>query len=201
MENDDLNTAESRPPGRSIWLRVGIGLALVLSVLLIGAGYLIGAGLGGDDGGPRSGAREAGAPAKQGVGAAQYVACMREKGVPNFPEPGPDGRLRISPQDGIDIQSDAFKSAETACESLMPEGAVPRQGQPGPMPSGSGQASFVPLQIDTKAYVACMRENGVPDFPDPVNGMFRYDARTDAARAADKICRKHLPSDAPPPPQ
>lgn len=201
MENDDLNTAESRPPGRSIWLRVGIGLALVLSVLLIGAGYLIGAGLGGDDdGGPQAGAPEAGGPAKPGAGAAQYVACMREKGLANFPDPGPDGRVRINPQDGIDIQSEAFKSAEAACASLLPEGAVP-QGQPGPIPAGSAPASFVPLQIDTRAYVACMRENGVPDFPDPVNGMFRYDARTDAARAADKICRKHLPSDAPPPPQ
>jgi hypothetical protein len=189
MENGDVNTAESSQPSR--WLRVGIGIALVLSVLLIGAGYLIGAGLGGDDGGPEAGASDGG-PAK-------YAACMRENGVANFPEPGSDGRLRINPQDGVDVQSDAFKSAEAACESLWPEDAPPPQAQPGPIPAGSQQASFVPLEIDTKDYVACMRENGVPDFPDPVNGMFNYDARTDAVRAANKICGRHLPSNAPPP--
>lgn len=106
------DAAVGEAPRQSPWLRVGIGLAPVASLLLIGAGYLIGTGLSDDDG------------------------------------------------------------------------------------LATAQAGGDPMQ-----YVTCMRENGVPDFPDPVNGMFNYDARTDAARAADAICRKFLPSDAPPPPE
>jgi len=174
MEDDDVNSTESPPPRQSPWLRVGIGLALVAALLLIGAGYLIGTGLGDDD---------APATAQAGGDPMQYVTCMRKNGVANFPDPE-GGRLRLSPQDGVDPQSPAFKSAEAACESVKPAEA-PDQAAP----------------IDTKDYVACMRKNGVPDFPDPVNGMFTYDARTDAARAADAICRKFLPSDAPPPPK
>ncbi|MEV4643072.1 hypothetical protein AB0J80_37610 [Actinoplanes sp. NPDC049548] len=189
MENDDVTISESPPPIRSTWLRAGIVIASVLAVALIGAGYLIGAGSRGDGAEPKAGAAPAG-------DLAQYVACMRRNGVANFPEPPPDGRLRISPQDGIDTSSQTFKDAEAACKSLMPN--VGAQ-QVGPIPSGS--ASFVGKPIDTRAYVSCMRKNGVPDFPEPVNGMFSYDARTPQAQAADKICRQYLPSDAPRPAQ
>ena len=194
MEDDDVNSTESPPPRQSPWLRVGIGLALVAALLLIGAGYLIGTGLGDDD---------APATAQAGGDPMQYVTCMRKNGVANFPDPE-GGRLRLSPQDGVDPQSPAFKSAEAACESVKPAEA-PDQAAPNGQPVGAGAGSLAPsfqaAPIDTKDYVACMRKNGVPDFPDPVNGMFTYDARTDAARAADAICRKFLPSDAPPPPK
>lgn len=198
MENDDLIGAEGPPPGRSKWLRAGIGAAVLLSVLMIVAGYLIGAQFGG---GTASNAGPTSAPAaKQKGDAAQYVACMRSNGVKNFPDPGPGGRLRIKPEDGLDPNSETFKKADTACKELMPAD-VPAQGNPGPQISGGAPASFVAAPIDTREYVSCMRQNGVPDFPDPVNGMFSYDARTDAAKAADRICRKFLPSDAPPPPE
>jgi len=191
MEMDDPTSPESPPPFRSTWLRVGIALAVVLAVALIGAGYLVGASRGKDAGGKPNAAPIAVPSADM----AQYVTCMRSNGVANFPQPV-GGRLRISPQDGVDTGSQAFKNAEAACKGLMPNAG---SQQVGPIPSGS--ASFVGQKIDTRKYVSCMRKNGVPDFPDPVNGMFDYDARTPAAKAADQVCRKYLPTDAPPPVQ
>ena len=51
-----------------------------------------------------------------------YARCMRENGVPDFPDPQPEGGLRIErgPNSGIDPDSQAFKSAQAACEQYMP---------------------------------------------------------------------------------
>src|SRR3954447_8710618 len=52
-----------------------------------------------------------------------YAACMRENGidmaVPTFDANGnPAGGL-FGPESGIDRQSDAFRTAQTACRSLL----------------------------------------------------------------------------------
>jgi Pectinacetylesterase len=60
-----------------------------------------------------------------------FAQCMRDNGIAEFPDPGPDGLLI----DGLDIDpaSAQFKAAEEACADLMP--------QPGSIePSGSGTA-------------------------------------------------------------
>jgi hypothetical protein len=50
--------------------------------------------------------------------------CMRENGVPDFPDPGPNGEMNL---DGskLDIGpgNPAFDKAEKACEKYMPNGA------------------------------------------------------------------------------
>jgi predicted small secreted protein len=54
--------------------------------------------------------------------ARQFAKCMRENGVPNFPDPQPDGGMRIEagPDSGIDPQSQEFKDAHAKCEQYMP---------------------------------------------------------------------------------
>jgi hypothetical protein len=54
--------------------------------------------------------------------ARQFSKCMRENGVPDFPDPQPDGGVRIQakPGSGIDPQSQAFKDAHAKCEQYMP---------------------------------------------------------------------------------
>jgi hypothetical protein len=77
---------------------------------------------------------------------------MRSNGVPSFPDSG--GGLVI-PND-INPASPAFRSAQQACQSLMP----------GPAP----RAPATEQQRETLlAMSRCMRAHGVSGFPDPVD--------------------------------
>jgi hypothetical protein len=172
-------------------LRLAIVLGAMLAVALVVGGIWIGAqfGTSGSSAQEAAGATPS-ASVDRVARAAAFVDCMRKNGVPNFPDPGPDGMLKLGPGDGVDVSSDAFKNASEACKAFKPSGGGGNGQQPqGPPPSA-----------DTKDFVACMRSNGVPDFPDPVNGVFNYNGPAqDKVLAAHEACKKFLPSDAPPP--
>jgi hypothetical protein len=193
MESNET-AVENTIAGHGRWLRLVISLGVILAVVLVAVGYLIGARFGSssdssDNASDNAASGSAPAPAAgedRIATAAAIVACMRKNGVPNYPDPRPDGSLHIDPQDGVDIGSPAFKNAENSCKQLIPGGGS--APQPNPLPS-----------IDTRNYVACMRENGLPDFPEPVGGQFRYDESTDKFKAAHQTCKKFLPKNAPPP--
>ncbi|MEC4016314.1 hypothetical protein [Streptomyces sp. H27-D2] len=90
-----------------------------------------------------------------------HAQCMRENGVPNYPDPKQDanGRVNISPGEGVDPNSQAFRDASQACRDLQP------QGQGGP--DGGGEIN--PAKV--AKWAKCMRANGLPKFPDPeING-------------------------------
>jgi len=44
-----------------------------------------------------------------------------------------------------------------------------------------------------------MRAHGIPNFPDPVNGQFNFDADPKVFEPAHNACRSLLPKDAPGP--
>jgi hypothetical protein len=50
----------------------------------------------------------------------KFAQCIREHGVPNFPDPGPDGGLNIGGT-GIDPKDPKVKAAEEACKDLRPK--------------------------------------------------------------------------------
>jgi hypothetical protein len=53
--------------------------------------------------------------------ALKYTVCLRSHGVPNFPDPGPEGGIApITPGSGIDPQSPAFQSAQQAVRQAEP---------------------------------------------------------------------------------
>ncbi|MFC6021580.1 hypothetical protein ACFP2T_36100 [Plantactinospora solaniradicis] len=191
---DDLTTVESPPPaGRGGSLRLLIGFGVVLAVVLVAAGYLIGTRFGGSSNGSNqtaSGLPSSDAAPGPASKAAALSACMRENGITNYPNPGPNGVLRIGQKDGIDITSPEFKKADKACEEFKP-----KAGQMMPPPPS------VAPSFDATQYVACMRQNGIPDFPDSVDGMFAYDPNKPGFADAQKVCDKFLPTDAPPPPR
>jgi hypothetical protein len=55
----------------------------------------------------------------------KFAQCMRENGVPAFPDPQPDGKMLIGgPDSGVDPESAAFKEAQTKCRDLMPGGGL-----------------------------------------------------------------------------
>jgi hypothetical protein len=84
-----------------------------------------------------------------------YSVCVRSHGVPNFPDPAAGGG-GIHLGDGFDPNSPSFKSAQTACQHLLPGG--------GP---GSQKASKQAIAAAVKTS-ECMRTHGVTGFPDPI---------------------------------
>jgi hypothetical protein len=120
---------------------------------------------------------------------AAYSACMRKHGVPKFPDPDKDGglRLRVGPGTGIDPESPQFRAATKACGKLAPKAASPAQ-----------------LARDREQmlkFAACMRRNGVRQFPDPEpNGGISIkgrrgglDPNSPQFKQAEKACKDLLP--------
>lgn len=87
----------------------------------------------------------------------KYADCMRSHGIPDFPDPVSSGGFPTLPST-INQQSPSFLSAEQACAKLQP-GA----GGPKPAITGAQQAEMV-------ANARCIRNHGVPNFPDPTFG-------------------------------
>lgn len=121
--------------------------------------------------------------------AAKFSQCMRAHGVPDYPDPGPNGQIRLTVTKGSDLDpnSPASKAAEQACKSLRPAGL------------GSGGQS-VASQNKMLQFVSCMRKNGVPNFPDPsASGALRItsgsgvDPNSPQFKSAMQTCQKLLP--------
>jgi hypothetical protein len=115
--------------------------------------------------------------------ALQYAQCMRNNGVPDFPDPSPDGRF---PERSHAQQDDPkFRAATEKCVALAPGGEHEKFGDP----------VFVE---QVRAFAQCMRDNGLPDFPDPdADGRLRgagHEQRDDPKyQAASETCRDNLP--------
>jgi hypothetical protein len=90
----------------------------------------------------------------------KFAACMRDNGVSEFPDPDASGALTI---DGVingsslDPSTAAWKQAIGACKDLEPAGFM--GGKRSPQQQSAGLK-----------FAQCIRDNGVKDFPDPVNG-------------------------------
>jgi hypothetical protein len=93
--------------------------------------------------------------------AVTFAGCMRHNGVSDFPDLGP-GKLTIDAianGSSVDTSSPAFTRALAACKDLEPTGFT-----------GPGKRS--PQQISAALrFAQCIRNNGVSDFPDPINGQ------------------------------
>jgi hypothetical protein len=154
---------------------------------------------------------EAPAAAPTGPASAnQFVACMREQGVDMVdPEPGDtSGRSALRHELDVNHRGDdpAFQAALDRCAPLLP--AMP--------PPDADEAVLAAL----REFARCMRDNGLPDFPDPdpvtgrlvqvptergpVVGVRRYEQRVivvddRATRAALAHCRTLIPPVSPDP--
>ncbi|GAA2141013.1 hypothetical protein [Glycomyces algeriensis] len=118
-----------------------------------------------------------------------YSECMRENGIPDFPDPERNGEngVGLSLPEGIDPEDEDFKAAEEACEDLMP----------GP---GEGETLDPEIYEALLDYSECMRENGIAEFPDPqpnggimMNGEQGFDPQSDEFQAADEACAELRP--------
>ena len=83
--------------------------------------------------------------------AVKFSECMRTNGVADFPDPDAAGQFAYG---GISVTPAVWEKAVGACKSLQPglfdgPGRTPEQ------------------QAAALKFAQCMRDNGVPDFPDP----------------------------------
>jgi hypothetical protein len=126
--------------------RLPVILALIAVAALIGAcGSSAPAG---------TGANDTAISHEKGV---KFAACMRANGVSDFPDPDASGTLTL---DGIvngsslNLNAPAFRQAIGVCKAFEPPGFTGRKR--------SAQQQEAALK-----FARCMRENGVPEFPDP----------------------------------
>jgi hypothetical protein len=148
---------------------------------------------------PNSSSSSSGSTGGSGKGdPAAYSACMRSHGVPNFPDPDSQGRIKITSgvdrnghKTGVDTNSPQFKKAQQACQKLQPNGGKPNAQQ---------QAKEQQAMLK---FSQCMRSHGVPKFPDPKftpgGGSLMSigkDVNPDSPqfKAAQKACQKLVPN-------
>jgi hypothetical protein len=126
-------------------------LAALALVALIGAGC----------GGSSSSGGDGNASAANQEKAVKFAQCMRENGVSQFPDPDASGNLTIDAVvngSSIDPDGPTWNHAIDACKDLQP-------------PGFTGEERSSSQQEAALQFAQCIRENGVPDFPDPSPGQ------------------------------
>ena len=110
--------------------------------------------------------------------AVKFAECMRDNGVSEFPDPDASDGLTI---DGVvngsslDPSAPAWEEAIRACKDLQPPGFM-------------GDQEVSDEERETRLeFARCMRENGVEDFPDPVDGEPLVDTRRIPSSAGDGL--------------
>lgn len=100
-----------------------------------------------------------------------FSACMRAHGIQDFPDPDPGGRpLSADPQQ-LGVSTVRYQAAEHACDHLLPTGGSLQQQTQHCLVFGACPQTLVQrLLIIERRYARCMRNHGVPNFPDPSIG-------------------------------
>jgi hypothetical protein len=88
-----------------------------------------------------------------------YARCMRQHGVPNFPDPqvrvsGAEHSIAIAVPAGVGT-APGFKNAQNACRGVLPA------------PADLSPAEQHARAVNLLAFARCMRTHGVSGFPDP----------------------------------
>lgn len=150
---------------RTLWPPAAVGIAVIVAVLAAGCG-----------GTPSSGGTSTAAAARTGSNttatahtgtanhtstltarqkAVKFSECLRANGVSDFPDPNASGQF---PSYGISVSKAMWTTAVAACKAFQPPGSL--------------NAHLTPKQLSAALkFAQCVREHGVPDFPDPVNGQ------------------------------
>ena len=83
----------------------------------------------------------------------KFAECIRAHGVSDFPDPNEKNQFEY----GVSVTRAVWTRATTACKDLQPPGTLTAKRTP-------------KQQSASLRFAQCIRENGVKDFPDPVNG-------------------------------
>lgn len=154
-------------------------------LVVVGAAMIALAGCGGGGADPDPGAETSPSAAANGNQALELAKCMRANGQPNFPDPVQD-----ESGDWSFPETDVNYTLPSECEAL---GRAQKDSEDEPELTSEDMTK-------RRQYASCMRENGVPDFPDPDNdGNFPLSDRLRAMdndptmRDARRACEKYEP--------
>jgi hypothetical protein len=162
-----------------------IGALLALSLGACGA-EKAGSGVATAGGGTAGPGSSAGASSNGDDLALKYSACVRANGVPNFPDPDRNGALDLD-LGKLGVTRAKLEAADRKCRQYLPDGGRPQKIDPAKLALA-------------RQYSQCMRENGVPKFPDPDAyggialdpGKLGTDPIGATMKAAEKACKKYL---------
>jgi len=85
--------------------------------------------------------------------AVKFAECIRAHGVSDFPDPDAKNQFQY----GVSVTPAVWNRATTACKDLQPPGTLSGKRTP-------------KQQSASLRFAQCVRDHGVKDFPDPVNG-------------------------------
>jgi hypothetical protein len=157
-------------------------LALPLVALAIFLPVLAACGESGDASGGSGAAAGGGATGTNNSQYVKFAQCMRQNGVPQWPDPIDGTKFRTR---GIDPNSPQFKAAAQKCKPVAP-------------PGWDGSSRQDPaMQARALKYAQCMRKNGVPTFPDPQGGALDpgdVNPNSPQFKAADQKCQSLRPA-------
>ena len=132
-------------------------LAALATVALIGAGCSNGSAENGSTGTATGTASSTGTGGSKELSArdkaVKFAECIRAHGVSDFPDPNAKNQFEY----GVSVSPAVWMRATTACKDLQPPGTLSGKRTP-------------KQQSASLRFAQCVRDNGVKDFPDPVNG-------------------------------
>jgi hypothetical protein len=184
--NENPDRPAMRAPGQR-WRVRGAGLAVagltIVAALMAacGSGPASSPAARGGSGSPAASASPAGSTYRSELA---YAACVRGHGVPNFPDPKPNG--------GFDVTSNPndpqLQAAQRDCANLLPAGLQQQT-----------TGHFTPQQVaQLLTYAKCMRSHGVLNFPDPTSkglgAMNGIDMNSPQFQSASRVCQPLLPA-------
>jgi len=125
-------------------------LVALATVALIGAGCSSGSAENGTTSTTSSGADKQLSARDKAV---KFAECIRAHGVTDFPDPNEKNQFQY----GVSVTPAVWTKATTACKDLQPPGTLSAKRTP-------------KQQSASLRFAQCVRDHGVKDFPDPVNG-------------------------------
>jgi hypothetical protein len=156
-------TMRKRPqlmPAASTWLGLLVGLlALGLTACASQAARadIPTAGNNGDAPANSANPNPAPTPVDEEDAVLVYAQCVRDNGYPEFPDPVPGRGIMLRRDQGMSFNDPRMLAAMEACQELRPPG----------MGGGSAAGNPAEAMEAMLVFAQCMRDNGVPGFPDP----------------------------------
>ena len=160
------------------------GPALALAVLAGCGGAAAGEDVASANGGGAGPSASASAGATDPEQGRKFAQCMRENGVPDFPDPGPDGQFDPGQFSGLGADDGEIQTATQACREFAPNG-------------GERPQLDAAQQEQLRKWAQCMRDNGI-DIPDPdpngggflgLDGNLSVDRNSPAFQKAMEACQ------------
>jgi hypothetical protein len=101
--------------------------------------------------------------------AVTFSACMRSHGVPNYPDPDSNGNLPKGNARDFGVSNSQYQAAQRACRHVLPDNdrtftaSLTQCLMTGDCPPAVVQRALT----EGRTFAQCMRNQGVPNWPDP----------------------------------